>query len=111
MSTIIDNIIIGVPIADLDAMGILPDDNTVRLSFDEVTNDKGNVFLPAVLKTVGVFDSTSQAKQVNEQRKKSDKITDPLSKNIWRNIEGPEFTYFKIGKRVFWLLVGQPSDP
>jgi hypothetical protein len=103
----IDNIVIGTPLVSLEALGVDDSETTVFFTFDEVQNEDGEVFLPALLKQAGLFQSTSQVRQVNKQRIKSTKITDELSRNLWRNLDGPEFTHFKIGKQVFWLIVGE----
>ena len=102
----IDNIIIGTPIVSLEDLDILPEENTITFSFDEIKNDDGDVFLPAVLVKAGLFNSTSEIRRINKDRVKSKKIKDPDSRNLWRNIDRPEFTQFKIGKKVFWLAVG-----
>ena len=102
----IDNIVIGEPLVSLESLGVLPDENTVHLPFHDIENE-GEVFLPGVLAHVGLFKSTSQIRQINKQRMKSDKIKDPLSQNLWRTITKPEMTHFKVGKKVFWLIVGK----
>ena len=103
----VDNVVIGEPLVPLESLGVAKTETTVRFSFEDVRNDKGEVFLPAVLKRAGIFDTTNQIKQVNQQRMKSDKIIDPLSKNLWRNLDGLEFTHFKVGRKVLWLIVGE----
>jgi hypothetical protein len=105
--SIVDNIVLGTPIVPLEDLGVTPAEGTMFVDFDEVENDKGEVFLPILLKHCGLFDSTSQVKQAHTQRIKSTKIKDELSKNLWRNIEGLEFTHFKIGRKIFWLIVGE----
>jgi len=107
VASIPNNIIIGEPLVSLDALGIEENETVVRFTFDDLRNEQGNVFLPQVLKEVGVFQSTGQARTINEQRMKSSKFKDDPDQNIWRNIDRPEFTNFKIGKKVFWLIVGE----
>ena len=107
MKAPIDNVVIGQPLVSLEKLGVEEGENTVHFSFDEVTNDQGNVFLPHLLVKLGIFQSTSQARQINTQRQKSSKFNKDPDQNLWRNIERPEFTNFKIGKRVFWLIVGE----
>lgn len=101
------NIVIGTPLVHLDALGVTEDEQTITLSFEDLLNDEDQVFLPTVLKQAGIFKSTSDIRQVNKQRQNSSKITDHLEKNLWRNVEEPEFTQFKVGKQIFCLIVGQ----
>ena len=107
MVQIPENVIIGEPLVSLDLLGIEEHERTVRFTFDELRNDKGNVFLPHVLKEIGVFSSTSEARKINDQRQKSSKFNTDPDQNLWRNIERPEFTHFKIGFKSFWLVVGE----
>ena len=105
----VDNIIVGPLVEGLTEfqLGILPDEDTIRLSFDEVRNDSGDVFLPHILKTVGLFKSTGEIRKINEQRLKSEKFKKDPDQNLWRNCIQPEMTSFKIGKKVFWLIIGE----
>lgn len=105
--SIVDNIVLGTPIVPLEDLGVTSAEGTLFVDFDEVENDKGEVFLPALLKHCEIFDSTSKVKQAHNQRIKSTKIKDELSRNLWRNIDGLEFTHFKIGRKIFWLIVGE----
>lgn len=107
MKTVPNNVVIGEPLVSLEALGVEETETIVRFSFDEVTNDQGNVFLPHLLKTLGVFNSTNECRRINEQRQKSSKFNKDPNLNLWRNINRPEFTNFKIGKKVFWLIVGE----
>ncbi|KKL70028.1 hypothetical protein LCGC14_2109010 [marine sediment metagenome] len=107
MKTVPNNVVIGEPLVSLEALGVEESETIVRFSFDEVTNDQGNVFLPHLLKTLGVFNSTNECRRINEQRQKSSKFNKDPNLNLWRNIDRPEFTNFKIGKKVFWLIVGE----
>ena len=104
--TVPNNVVIGEPLVSLEALGIEESETIVRFSFDEVTNDQGNVFLPHLLKSIGVFNSTNECRRINEQRQKSSKFNKDPNQILWRNIDCPEFTNFKIGKKVFWLIVG-----
>lgn len=99
----IDNIVIGKPLVELEKLGVLEEENTVFISF----NEDGTIFLPAALKQAGVFNSTSEIRQINKQREQSNKIKDDKERILWRNISEPEMTRFKIGKKIFWLIVGQ----
>ena len=103
----IDNIVIGTPLVDLHLLGVTEKEATVHFAMEDVTNEKGDIFLPAVLKDVGFFNSTGQVRQINKQRLNSEKFKKDPDQNLWRSIERPEFTEFKIGKRVFWLIVGE----
>jgi len=107
MKTVPNNVVIGEPLVSLEALGVEESETIVRFSFDEVTNDQGNVFLPHLLKTLGVFNSTNECRRINEQRQKSSRFNKDPNLNLWRNIDRPEFTNFKIGKKVFWLIVGE----
>lgn len=107
MKTPIDNVVIGEPLVPLEDLGVLEDEETVRFTFAGLTNSQGNVFLPHILVNVGVFKSTSECRNINKQRQKSSKFNKDPDQDLWRNIERPEFTRFKIGKRVFWLIVGE----
>ncbi len=102
----ITNIIIGTPLVSLELLGVDDTEESVAVSMEEATNDKGEIFLPTILKNVGLFKSNNEIRQINDQRKASGKVTDP-DQDLWRNITGPELTLFKIGKKVFWLIVGE----
>lgn len=108
----IDNIIIGTPLVPLSSLiedkhGNGRDDTNIHLELEEVLTDEGVIFLPHVLVRTGMFKSTSQIKQINTQRQKTRKYTNDPYQNLWRHITNPEMTKFKIGKNVFWLIVGQ----
>ncbi len=109
MITNIDNIIIGTPIQgiSLDDLGIGREEATVCIGMSEARQME--LFLPRLLVHAGLFKSTSEVRRISKDRKNSKKITDPLSRDLWRTVDKPEFTYFKIGKRVFWLIVGETS--
>lgn len=104
---VVDNIVIGTPLVDLEKLGVIETEATLSFTMDELRNEKGDLFLPAILKHVGFFNSTGQIRQINQQRLKNEKFKSDPDQNLWRNIERPEFTEFKIGKRVFWLIVGE----
>lgn len=110
MERIPENIIIGEPLVTLDLLGITEEERTDFFSFEDVRNDQGNVFLPHILVKIGVFKSTSECRKINEQRQASSKFNKDPDQNLWRNIERPEFTNFKIGKKVFWLVAGESSN-
>ncbi len=107
MKIVPNNIVIGEPLVSLEALGIEESETIERFTFDEVTNDQGNVFLPHLLVNIGVFKSNGECRQINKQRQASSKFNKDPDQDLWRNIEGPEFTNFKIGKKVFWLIVGE----
>ncbi len=107
MSTVFDNIVIGKPLVLLQDLGVTDEEVTVSFSFEDVTNDQGNIFLPHLLVKMGIFESTSKCRNINKQRQASSKFNKDPDQELWRNVERPEFTRFKIGKRVFWLIVGE----
>lgn len=109
MGQIPDNVVIGQPLVPLEKLGISKREETQFFSFDDLRNDQGNVFLPHLLVKLGVFKSTSECRKINEQRQKSSKFNKDPDQLLWRNIDKPEFTNFKIGKKVFWLVVGEPK--
>jgi len=104
----IDNIIVGKPVEGLtlDDLGIGQEETTVQLDPRSQDCIETRLFLPALLVHVGLFKTTSEIKRINKDRQNSKKITDPLSRNLWRTLDEPEMTFFKIGKRVFTLIVG-----
>jgi len=101
----IDNIIVAGLVEGLteNALGIDPTENTINVS--KYRAEELEWFLPRILVEVGMFKTTSEIRRIHDQRKKSSKIIDPLSKSIWRTIDSCEATSFKIGKKVFWLFV------
>jgi len=107
MSTIPDNIVIGTPLTSLESLDVDENESVAEFTFEELRNDQGNVFLPHLLKQIGVFGSTSECKKINEQRQQSSKFNKDPNQNLWRNIDQPELTRFKIGHKVFWLIVGE----
>jgi len=107
--TNMDNLIIGTPLPgiSLDDLGIGREETTVCIGLSEAAEME--FFLPRLLVHAGLFKSTSEIRRINKDRKNSKKITDPLSRDLWRKLSKPEFTHIKVGKRVFWLLVGETS--
>jgi len=103
----IDNIVIGTPVCSYAELGILDEENTLSLSFEEARNDNGDLFLPAILVQAGLFNSTSEIRRLNKDRLQRKKLVDPLEKDIWRKIVGLEFTHFRVGRKIFWLVVGE----
>lgn len=105
----IDNVIVGNLVKGLteNQLGISASENTVRLSFNEAINDKGDLFLPNIFKTAGLFKTTSEIRRINKQRLNSDKFKKDPDQNLWRSCTQPEMTSFKIGKKVFWLIIGE----
>ena len=101
----IDNLIIGNLSVSEKSLGILETDKTIRLSINEANNKSGKLWLPHILKTVGLFKSTSEVLKIGKQRILSNKIKDIKEKQLDRIIIEPECTRFKIGKKVFWLFV------
>ena len=104
----LDNIIIGDLVEGLTELqvGISSSEDTIRLSVADAENDNGDLFLPHILKIIGLFKSTGDIRRINDQRLKSDKFKNDPDQNLWRKLDRPEVTRFKIGKKVFWLFVG-----
>jgi len=102
----IDNIIIGnlVEGVTLQDLGVLPSEDCIMLS-ETAARDLG-FFLPKILVHVGLYDSVNKVKQVHAQRKQSKKLPDPDERILWRTLDKPELSRFKIGKQLFWLIVG-----
>jgi len=106
----IDNIIIGELVEGLTPhdLGIGKEETTITIGVREATEME--LFLPRLLVHVGLFKTTSEVKRIDKDRKNSTKIKDENSRNLWRSLDKPEFTQFKIGKKVFWLAVGDISQ-
>ncbi len=102
----LDNIVIGEPIEGitLKELGVGKEETTVRITLLEAAEMQ--YFLPRILVSTGLFKTTSEIKRLNKDRLNSKKIKDPLSKNLWRTLDRPEFTHFKIGRKDFYLIVG-----
>ena len=103
-----DLIVVGEPLCTFEELGFSEEDTIVYEDEER--------FLPRILVKHGLFKSTSAIKQINKQRLEQDQITIPCypgkiastnpDQNLWRTIEEKELTPFKIGRQVFWLLVG-----
>lgn len=102
----IDNLVIGKPVEGLTLhdLGIGQEETTLTIGVHEATEME--LFLPRLLVKAGVFKTTSEVKRIDKDRRNSKKIKDELSRNLWRTLDKPEMTHFKIGKKVFWLIVG-----
>ncbi len=109
-------------IIDLIVVG-KPETSPEEWGFDEgetIVYEDEERFLPRILVKHELFKSTSTVKQINKQRLEQDQITIPCypgkivstnpDQNLWRTIEEKELTPFKIGRRVFWLLVGELTE-
>lgn len=119
--SIIDNIVIGEPLVTPFELGVTGEEATIYFddlatgtiasdivkSIDDIKNDKGEIFLPTVLKHLGMFKSNGEIRKINQQRQKSKKFNKDPDQDLWRTLNRPEFTEFKIGKRHFWLIVGE----
>lgn len=105
----LDNLVIGKPIEGLtlEQLGIGAEETTQTIGVREATEME--LFLPRILVHAGIFKNTSEVKRIHNDRIKSKKIKDENSRNLWRNLDKPEMTQFKIGKKVFWLIVGDLS--
>lgn len=95
----IDNIVVGKPFSSLESLGIEPREHTVFVD--------GPLWLPSLLVKLGLFKSTSEISRINKQRKHL--IAKDSNLDLWRLLKKPELTEFKVGKRYFWLLVGDLS--
>ena len=102
-----DNIVIGTLLVPETDLGILLSETTLRFTIEELLNYNDELYLPHILKHCGLYKSVSEVKRIAKVRRASDKIIDPLSKELDRVITQPEFTNFKIGKNSFWLAVGK----
>jgi len=102
----IDNIIVGELVDGLtnEHLGITPSETKLYISKDQAV--ELNMFLPSILVHAGLYNSTSTIKKIAATRKQSKKIPDIDSRLLWRTINHPELTQFKIGKKSFWLVVG-----
>ena len=107
MGTLADNIIVGKEIASLEELQVGEAETIERRTFEDVTNEQGNFFLPQLLVKLGVFKSNRECRNIDTQRQKSSKFNKDPDQVLWRSITRPEFTRFKIGKKVFWLIVGE----
>ncbi len=97
-------IVVGKPICNLESLGVTEEDTVVF--------EKEEQFLPRILVKHGVFKSTSVVRRHNEARLKN---SIPLDKfqNLWRSVgeNGElEMTRFKIGRTVFWIIVGELDE-
>lgn len=100
----IDNIVIGelVEGVTLEMLGVLPEEVTLQVSEDDAR--EMNFFLPKILADAGVFQNTSEIKRIQKDR---DNMTLPEDERfLWRVLSTPELTKFKVGKKLFWLIVG-----
>jgi hypothetical protein len=102
----IDNIVIGnlVEGVTLEMLGVLDEEVTVHISEDDAR--EANFFLPRLLVDAGVFPNTSEIKRIQKQRDTMGHLCDD-ERVVWRNLTNPELTKFKIGKKLFWIIMGQ----
>lgn len=107
----IDNLVIGEPVKGLtlNDLGIGTEEITITIPMVDAIEME--LFLPRLLVAAGIFKTTSEVKRINKDRINSKKIKDENSKNLWRTLDQPEFTYMKIGKKIFWLVVGEINIP
>ncbi len=102
----IDNIVIGdlVDGVTLEMLGVLDDEITIHITEGDAKDI--NLFLPKILVSAGIFPSANQVKQLQKQRDGMKGLNDD-ERNLWRTLATPELTKFKVGKRLFWLIVGE----
>ena len=98
-------IVVGKPICNLESLGVTEEDTVVF--------EKEEQFLPRILVKHGVFKSTSVVRRHNEARLKNDKVSLDKFQNLWRTVgeNGElEMTRFRIGRTVFWIIVGELDE-
>jgi len=107
--TRIDNIVIGelVEGVTLGMLGVCDDEVTLYITEDTACNM--DYFLPAILVSVGLFPTTSEVRRVQKQRDAMKQLNAD-ERVLWRNLSRPELTKFKVGKKLFWLIVGEFSS-
>jgi hypothetical protein len=108
MTTRIDNIVIGelVEGLTLEMLGVLDEEVTVHMTKERA--EELNFFLPKILVDLGIFQNTSEIKRIQKQRDTMGHLCDD-ERVIWRHIANPELTKFKVGKKLFWIIVGDFS--
>ena len=101
----IDNIVIGelVEGVTLEMLGVLDDEVTLQIAEDDAR--EMNFFLPKILADLGVFQNTTEVKRIQKTRDTQSKLTED-ERVLWRNLTAPELTRFKVGKKLFWVIVG-----
>ena len=101
----IDNIVIGelVEGVTLEMLGVLDDEITIHITEDDARD--ANFFLPRLLVDAGVFPTTSEVRRIQKDRDKMGQLCDD-ERVLWRNLRNPELTKFKVGKKLFWIIVG-----
>lgn len=102
----VENIVVGNLVEGLteEMVGIGPEEETIRISTEQAK--ELDFFLPRILVEAGLFKTTSEIKRIAVQRMKSN-VQDPLSKELWRKVGRPEMTFFKVGKKAFWVIIGE----
>lgn len=101
----IDNIVIGnlVEGVTLEMLGVLDDEVTLHISEQDARDM--NFFLPKILADLGVFQNTSEIKRIQKDRDNMMHLPED-ERFFWRVLTDPELTRFKVGKKLFWLIVG-----
>ena len=101
----IDNIVIGnlVEGVTLEMLGVLDDEVTIHISEADALDM--NLFLPKMLATAGVFQNTSEVKRLQKVRDTMTKLNED-ERVLWRTMTTPELTRFKVGKKLFWVIMG-----
>lgn len=105
----IDNIIVGNLVEGVtpEMLGILDEEVTLHITEDDARDM--NFFLPKILVSAGVFQNTSEIKRIQKDRDAMGQLCDD-ERVLWRNLTNPEFTRFKVGKKLFWLAAGEFSS-
>jgi len=101
----IDNIVIGdlVEGVTLEMLGVCDDEVTIHITEDDAC--EADFFLPRLLVTAGVFQNTSEVRRIQKDRDGMGRLCDD-ERVLWRNLTNPELTKFKVGKKLFWVIVG-----
>ncbi len=92
VNAIPENIVIKTPLVPLEALGVLS---------DEVTVFENELFLPRVLVAYGIYKTTSDVKRNIKAFEKRNGFSP------WMTLERPMFEYIKVGRKHFWLIVGE----
>mgnify|MGYP000041013689 CR=1 FL=1 len=101
----IDKIVIGELVEGVTLDMLVVCDDEVRLHITEDDARDMEFFLPKMLVSIGLFPSTTEIRHIQKVRNGMEHL--PLDeRNLWRNLTTPELTKFKIGKKLFWVVMG-----
>ena len=88
----IENIVIGTPLVSIASLLSDGPEDWIQNEYKK-TKCTGNRFLPQILKDIGAVKSTSEIK-----RNRPD---------LWVELKDPDCFWIKIGKRRFYVVVGE----